>query len=222
MHVVPRWQPALPTVDDRAMPVVPRLSANRMSPRSGLHFFHWNALSIFTDESSIVQPIAVGRYVPRSTRNVIHLTRHILDSHACPVARPRMTTSPKLHVRPAFRIGGGVAEEVEEEGLGEGVELGEGGAALGPQRLRPVQHLRNPPLLRQRRQGECRVFERSPIARVLLCVAAVHECRARIVSFAEAAKIHRASMPTFDEHREIAHSSPSSRAGDARSNLTEL
>ena len=53
----------------------------------------------------------------------------------------------------AFRIGGGVAEEVEEEGLGEGVELGEGGAALGPQRLRPVQHLRNPPLLRQRRQG---------------------------------------------------------------------
>ena len=31
--------------------------------------------------------------------------------------------------------------------MGEGVELGEGGAALGPQRLRPVQHLRNPPLL---------------------------------------------------------------------------
>ena len=50
----------------------------------------------------------------------------------------------------------GVAEEVEEEGLGEGVELGEGGAALGPQRLRPVQHLRNPPLLRQRRQGDRR------------------------------------------------------------------
>ena len=43
------------------------------------------------------------------------------------------------------------AEEVEEEGLGEGVELGEGGAALGPQRLRPVQHLRNPPLLCERR-----------------------------------------------------------------------
>ena len=38
--------------------------------------------------------------------------------------------------------------------MGEGVELGEGGAALGPQRLRPVQHLRNPPLLRQRRQGD--------------------------------------------------------------------
>jgi len=37
--------------------------------------------------------------------------------------------------------------------LGEGVELGERGAALGPQRLRPVQHLRYPPLLRQRREG---------------------------------------------------------------------
>ena len=31
--------------------------------------------------------------------------------------------------------------------MGESVELGEGRAALGPQRLRPVQHLRNPPLL---------------------------------------------------------------------------
>ena len=44
--------------------------------------------------------------------------------------------------------------KVEEEGVGEGVELGKGGAALGPQRLRPVQHLRYPPLLRQRRQGD--------------------------------------------------------------------
>ena len=58
----------------------------------------------------------------------------------------------------SFRI----AEEVEEDGLGEGVELGEGGAALGPQRLRPVQHLRNPPLLRQRRQGDfCKKISRS-------------------------------------------------------------
>ncbi len=47
----------------------------------------------------------------------------------------------------------GVAEEVEEDGLGEGVELGEGGAALGPERLRPVQDLRNPPLLRLREAG---------------------------------------------------------------------
>ena len=60
-----------------------------------------------------------------------------------------------------FGLVGGVAEEVEEEGLGEGVELGEGGAALGPQRLRPVQHLRYPPLLRQRRQGDCERFEMS-------------------------------------------------------------
>ena len=59
--------------------------------------------------------------------------------------------------RPVLWIRNRVAEEVEEEGLGEGVELGEGGAALGPQRLRPVQHLRNPPLLRQRRQGDFKI-----------------------------------------------------------------
>ena len=53
-----------------------------------------------------------------------------------------------------LRIAGGIAEEIEEEGLGEGVELGEGGAALGPQRFRPVQHLRNPPLLGEGRQGK--------------------------------------------------------------------
>ena len=57
-------------------------------------------------------------------------------------------TSPsKLGIRPPLRIRGGVAEHVEEDGLGEGVELGEGGAALGPQRVRFVQDLRNPPLL---------------------------------------------------------------------------
>jgi len=51
-----------------------------------------------------------------------------------------------------------VAEEVEEEGLGEGVDFGEGGAAFGPQGLRSVQHLRYPPLLRQRRQGSGRLL----------------------------------------------------------------
>src|SRR5690625_41454 len=69
----------------------------------------------------------------------------------------------EFNLRPAFRIDGRIAEEVEEEGLGEGVELGEGGAALGPQRLRPVQHLRDPPLLRQRRQGD---FESGQFSRV--------------------------------------------------------
>lgn len=56
----------------------------------------------------------------------------------------------EAHEFDAIRIRDGVAEEVEEEQLGEGVELGEGGAALGPQRLRPVQHLRYPPLEGQR------------------------------------------------------------------------
>ena len=84
---------------------------------------------------------------------------------------------PSCRARPAFRVGGGVAEEVEEEGLGEGVELGEGGAALGPQRLRPVQHLRNPPLLRQRRQGDFR----SPMHAAWTDVAAVAPCNASSV-----------------------------------------
>ena len=34
--------------------------------------------------------------------------------------------------------------------MGEGVELGEGGPALGPQRVRLVQDLRNPPLHAER------------------------------------------------------------------------
>src|SRR5205814_403552 len=54
-------------------------------------------------------------------------------------------------------------EEVEEEGLGEGGELGEGGAALGPQRLRPVQHLRYPPLLRQRWQRDLESLQRGRV-----------------------------------------------------------
>ena len=73
----------------------------------------------------------------------------VLNERTCPVL-----------LRPFARIRDGVAEEVEEEGLGEGVELGEGGAALGPQRLRPVQHLRNPPLLRQRGQGDATSSDR--------------------------------------------------------------
>ena len=59
----------------------------------------------------------------------------------------RSQMSSKRYCRPFPRIGNGIAEHVEEDGLGEGVELGEGGAALGPQRVRFVQDLRNPPLL---------------------------------------------------------------------------
>ncbi len=90
-----------------------------------------------------------------------------------------------------------VAEEVEEEGLGEGVELGEGGAALGPQRLRPVQHLRNPPLLRQRWQGNwtrilrcsaqrnaAYVMRRDVTSLNIHCSQEV-ECRNRLVEFCD-------------------------------------
>ena len=65
----------------------------------------------------------------------------------------------ELMTRPSIWIGNWIAEEVEKDGLGEGVELGEGGAALGPQRLRPVQYLRNPPLLRQRWQGKLQLLK---------------------------------------------------------------
>ena len=51
----------------------------------------------------------------------------------------------------------GVGEHVEEDGLGEDVELGQGDATLGPQRVRPVQDLRNPPLLREGREWNLEV-----------------------------------------------------------------
>ena len=47
-----------------------------------------------------------------------------------------------------------IAKEFEEEGLGEDVELGEGVAALGPQRLSLIQDRRNPPLFRQQRERD--------------------------------------------------------------------
>ena len=62
---------------------------------------------------------------------------------------------------------------------------GECGAALGPQRLRPVQHLRNPPLLRrggQRRSASsqdrrrCGIVRRRAVA-TLLALAVEGECR---------------------------------------------
>ena len=59
---------------------------------------------------------------------------------------------PKCETRPPLRVRGGVAEYVEEDGLGEDVELGEGGAALGAQCVRLVQNLRNPLLLGERWQ----------------------------------------------------------------------
>ena len=55
---------------------------------------------------------------------------------------------------PFHRIGDGVAEHVEEGGLEEGVELGEGLAALGPQGVRRIQNRRNPLLLGEGREGD--------------------------------------------------------------------
>ena len=92
-----------------------------------------------------------------STRN--DSARHSIVLNACSCEVPlklRSARTRQVLLWATFRVHRRVAEEVEEEGLGEGVELGEGGTALGPQRLRPVQHLRDPPLLRQRRQGDLR------------------------------------------------------------------
>ena len=64
---------------------------------------------------------------------------------------------------PPHGIGDGVAEHVEEGGLEEGVELGEGLAALGPQGVRRIQNPRNPLLLGEGREGDLgsALFDRS-------------------------------------------------------------
>ena len=59
----------------------------------------------------------------------------------------------QMRLLPPDRVGDGVAEHVEEGGLDEGVELGEGLAALGPQGVRRIQNRRNPLLLGERREG---------------------------------------------------------------------
>ncbi|MDB5308096.1 MAG: hypothetical protein JWO38_2298 [Gemmataceae bacterium] len=42
-----------------------------------------------------------------------------------------------------------VAKQLQEDRLRESIQQGECGTALGPQRLRPVQHLSDPLLLSQ-------------------------------------------------------------------------
>ena len=55
---------------------------------------------------------------------------------------------------PPHRIGDGVAEHIEEGGLEERVELGEGLTALGPQGVRRIQNHGNPLLLGERWEGD--------------------------------------------------------------------
>ena len=59
----------------------------------------------------------------------------------------------KWNSLPPHRIGDRVAEHVEKDGLEQGVELGEGLAAFGPQGVRRVQNRRNPLLLGEGREG---------------------------------------------------------------------
>ena len=51
---------------------------------------------------------------------------------------------------PSERIDSRVAEHVDGDGLGEGVELGDGLTASGSERIGRIQHRRNPSLLRNR------------------------------------------------------------------------
>lgn len=55
---------------------------------------------------------------------------------------------------PPHRIRHRIAEESQEGGLEEGVELGEGLAALGAQGVRRVQNARDPLLLGEGREGD--------------------------------------------------------------------
>src|SRR5690606_8161211 len=72
------------------------------------------------------------------TRTVVRRTQDLADFQYWPALRVRVRS----------------AEHVEEDGLGEVVEVGEGLAALGAQLIRLIQHLRDPPLLLQRWQRQ--------------------------------------------------------------------
>ena len=76
---------------------------------------------------------------------------HLVDPSCRYQLKPIVETHYDL---PPHGIGDGVAEHVEEGGLEEGVELGEGLAALGPQGVRRIQNPRNPLLLGEGREGD--------------------------------------------------------------------
>ena len=75
----------------------------------------------------------------------------------------------KLFGLPPHWIGDGVAEHVEEGGLEEGVELGEGLAALGPQGVRRIQNPRNPLLLGEGREGDLEDLQLRLVECLTLC-----------------------------------------------------
>ncbi len=60
----------------------------------------------------------------------------------------------QLNLLPPHWILDGIAEHSEEGGLEEEVELGEGLAALGPQRVRRIQNARDPLLLGEGGEGD--------------------------------------------------------------------
>ena len=55
---------------------------------------------------------------------------------------------------PKLRVGDWIAADVEETRVGQSVKVRERRATLGPQRLRPVEHVRDAALLVQARKGD--------------------------------------------------------------------
>jgi hypothetical protein len=64
------------------------------------------------------------------------------------------TDLTELKFWPATLVRDGITEHVDEDGLGEGVEFGDGLTAFGSERIGRIQHRRNPPLLLNRRQRD--------------------------------------------------------------------
>jgi hypothetical protein len=83
--------------------------------------------------------------------------------------------------------------------------VGEGSAALGPQRFRPVQYLRDPSLLGQRRQGNCHVVQ--VFAAEVVDVDSRGKCRDSpsvvwcLEEVGEVARVHHASGPQHPAER---------------------
>ena len=67
------------------------------------------------------------------------------------------------------------SEHLDEDRLGELVELGEGGAALGAEAIGGIQDRRNPPLLVERRKGDFKIGDLSERSMLDACLHAAND-----------------------------------------------
>jgi hypothetical protein len=91
-----------------------------------------------------------------------HLSRKMRPRGAELESPLRIAYLTKPRCGPAFRIRRRIAEEVEEEGLDEDIELSKSVAALALQGLGLTQDRRNPLLLRQRWEGDFQALDNFP------------------------------------------------------------